>query len=193
MVKSAEPMGQRRLDHHVTSSSSLSSPSLYAYMMSIVDLHDDLIISSLGSLLHYMLSQSCLESCKDGVVVVNNVVTLQNESYMRLDKDTIEALNVFPRELHPNVIQGRGHAKDGLGLFTLLDRTKSEPGRERLKEWLFRPLWKLEDIVHRQDGVQVMTKLAHLDFQASISQELTHIHGISSILQRFVCHHYVHR
>ena len=98
--------------------------------------------------------------------------------------DTIDALNIFPRELHPNVIQGKGQAKDGLGLFTLLDRTKSELGKERLKEWLLSPLIGLHDIVHRQHGVRIMTKLAYAGFQSSLSQELVHIHGILNILQR---------
>ena len=129
-IKNAERLFH---DEPASSSSSLSSSKLYAYMLSVVDMHDDMIIASLGSLLHHVLSQSCLESCKDGVVVINDVVALQNESYMRLDKDTIQALNVFPRELHPNVIHGRGRAKDGFGLFALLDRTKSEPGKERLR------------------------------------------------------------
>ena len=82
------------------------------------------------------------------------------------------------------MIHGRGRAKDGFGLFALLDRTKSEPGKERLKEWLFCPLRRIEDIINRQDGVQVMTRLVHHDFQLSLARELGHVHGILNILQR---------
>lgn len=186
VVKSADPRSLRVLDDSYLPFQ-VPSPSLYAYLASIVDFHDNMVIASIGSLLHFLLAKE-----RDGesegslvtTIVVREVVTLMEESLMRVDRDTMAALNVFSRELHPNVIQGKGRAKDGLGLFTLLDRTMSDVGKERLKEWLYRPFAEVEAILLRQDAVEVMTKLVYLDFQIAVAQNLQHVQGILNTLQR---------
>ena len=43
------------------------------------------------------------------------------------------SLQIFSEDYHPNVIKGVGRSKEGFSLFGLFDRTKSLPGRQKLR------------------------------------------------------------
>ena len=49
--------------------------------------------------------------------------------------------------------KGKGKNKEGYSLFSLFDRTKSHPGREKLKDWMMKPVRELSIISHRQYGI----------------------------------------
>ena len=57
---------------------------------------------------------------------------------LQLDQSTIRALSVFITEMHPSVT-GTTSTKEGLSLFSLLDTTKTKPGRTLLRSWMSFP------------------------------------------------------
>jgi DNA mismatch repair ATPase MutS len=75
---------------------------------------------------------------------------------------------VFCEEKHPNVISGRGRSKEGFSLMAILDRTRSEPGRVMLREWLSKPLASRGRILRRQAVVELLT-------QADLQEALAHL------------------
>ena len=47
----------------------------------------------------------------------------------------------------------------GYSLFNLFDRTKSFPGRERLKEWMHKPVRDINIITDRQNGIALAVRI----------------------------------
>jgi DNA mismatch repair protein MSH5 len=141
-------------------------------------------VSAFGALIFYMLKSKAMLPGASDTVIVNDIVGLRNTSFMRVDIDTIEGLSIFAKELHPNLIQNKGRAKDGLSLFTLLDRTKSSLGRQRLREWLYRPLADISSIQNRQKGVEIMSKVECRDLQSSISSDMAKVGDVPRTILR---------
>lgn len=159
--------------------------NLYIYISSIVNMRDEMVVSCLGALIFYLLEKAKVtHPGGQDFIVVKDCIGLRDKSILRIDSDTIEGLSIFSKELHPNVIHGRGASKEGLSLFTLLDRTRSKSGQHRLREWLYRPFADVPSIKYRQLGVAIMTKLEYLDLQKVLSSDMSHVHDIPQALLR---------
>jgi hypothetical protein len=44
------------------------------------------------------------------------------QSFLTIDRQTLNALGVFAEDFHPNQLRGRGKSKEGFSVFGLLDR-----------------------------------------------------------------------
>ncbi len=177
-----EQQQQHQQQHLIRGSNSMSN--LYIYISSIFNMSDEMVVSCLGALIFYLLDKAKAHPGGKDYIVVKDCIGLRDKSILRIDSDTIEGLSIFSKELHPNVIQGRGTSKEGLSLFTLLDRTRSKSGRHRLREWLYRPFADVASIKYRQKGVAIMTKLEYLDLQKALSSDMVHVHDIPQVLLR---------
>ncbi len=162
-----------------------SISQLYIYLSSMVNMRDEMVVSTIGALIHYLLEKmkAAVPGTRD-LIAVKDVIGLRDKSVMRIDAETIEGLSIFSRELHPNVIQGKGISKEGLSLFTLLDRTRSRGGRQRLQEWLYRPHAEVKCIRYRQQGVAIMMKLECLELQMAIVSDMKNVHDVPRALLR---------
>jgi DNA mismatch repair protein MSH5 len=69
----------------------------------------------------------------DSIISINCVESFILNSYLRLDQNSYQSLQIFSEDPHPNVLKGIGRSKEGFSIFGLMDRTKSLPGRRRLK------------------------------------------------------------
>jgi DNA mismatch repair protein MSH5 len=69
----------------------------------------------------------------DSIISVNDVQSFVLETYLRIDQNSYQSLQIFNEDSHPNVLKGPGRSKEGFSIFGLMDRTKSLPGRRRLK------------------------------------------------------------
>ena len=72
----------------------------------------------------------------EGKILLSSIKQLQLPEILRMDQATFSALQIFQEDIHPNVIKGKGKAKEGFSLFCLFDRTHSQNGRVRLREWM---------------------------------------------------------
>lgn len=77
-------------------------------------------------------------------------------SYMYIDPDSFQALEIFAVEQHPSLVKGVGRAKEGFSLLSLLDNTVSPTGRRMLREWMLRPLKDVAEISCRQDAIEFL-------------------------------------
>ena len=73
------------------------------------------------------------------------------------------------KESHPNILKSNQHTKEGFSLFSLLDRTKSKVGKQKLREILLKPLYDKNLIIKRQDIIESMVSVVNLHFQSVFS------------------------
>ena len=154
----------------------------YHLLSSTTDLQDNEIRGAAGALLGHMLSLGI--SNLDGFISVSRILPIDYVTSMQADADTLHALGIFIQEKHPNVLKSYGRSKEGLSIFNLLDRTRSLPGRTRLREWLARPFCDINRINQRLDGVEIFTRTENLEWAAEVSKHLRKIKDVSSLLTR---------
>lgn len=154
----------------------------YLKLASLIDLDNPILRQAVGSLMTFM--QSTIFHLDQGLIYISNISALPVTSYMYLDSSTIKALQIFSEEKHPNVIRGMGRSKEGFSVFSLFDKTKSLPGRERLKNWLKLPFCDVERIKQRQNGVSLVMRAENRDFISSVNKHMHRIHDIPRLLLR---------
>lgn len=151
------------------------STSNYHSLASIIDFDSKVIVQAIGSLLSFLAANFFPRSfqCNNfddaknshsvahgewpggGKITINRMVLAQISKYMYISPSTLSALQIFSTEQHPLLFaEGYGNAKEGFSLFSYLDRTKSRGGRQKLREWMMRPLADLHHIVARHDMVE---------------------------------------
>lgn len=84
----------------------------------------------MGALLSYL--QEFLFNL-DTEISINCVQSFVLDAYLRLDQSSYRSLQIFSEDSHPNVLKGPGRSKEGFSIFGIMDRTKSLPGRRRLR------------------------------------------------------------
>lgn len=151
----------------------------YLKLISVIDLENPHILQSLGALVSYLHGNAV--NLAGGLVRVAKLSVMQQQRYLQMDTNTFRSLQVFTDEIHPNLIKG-GKNKEGFSLFSLIDRTRSLPGREKLKEWMSRPLCDLSKICLRQDGVAMVVRTKNIDFVSSLCKHMRHVHSMPKAL-----------
>ena len=101
--------------------------------------HLPLAIRAAGSIVDYLRTNQ-----KSAVGQLNSLYTYSNSSYMVLDTQTRRNLELFEA--------GRLGA-DGISLYTVLNYTNTSMGGRLLRNWLSRPLLKIEKINERLSAV----------------------------------------
>lgn len=158
--------------------------SRYHALASVVDLESTVQLQALGSLLSY-LNRTLFPTAEGGYVVVKDIVHGNLSLYMNVSSATLSALHIFATERHPLLAaKGTGNAKEGFSLFSLMDNTKSRVGRQRLREWMLKPLVDLESIVRRQDGVELFLLPDFQDAVGTILVLLERIGSVDQIIRR---------
>jgi DNA mismatch repair protein MSH5 len=186
----------RRPSYHVTggtNNNTIHPTSNFHSLASVIDFDSKVIVQALGSLLSFLVENlfqmSFQYSSNDGtggsfgggggVITVNRVVPARISSFMSISSSTLSALQVFSTEQHPLLFaEGHGNSKEGFSLFSYLDRTKSRGGRQKLREWMLKPLADLDDIVVRHDLVEFFL---HSSVDKPIGSLMRHLKTIRSI------------
>lgn len=114
---------------HITRNS--SSRTNFQKISSCVEIACVEILQSLGALLSFL--QKNVSKCDDGYISINSISQFKLERYLRIDFFTMRSLQIFQEDIHPNVIKECQQGKEGFSLFSLLDKTKSLPGRRILR------------------------------------------------------------
>ena len=158
--------------------------STYHSLASIIDFESTVLVKAVGSLLSF-LHNTIFRLEEGGYITINDVVHAKASAYMNLSAQTLSALHIFATEHHPLVAaKGAGNSKEGFSLFSLMDRTKSRSGRQRLREWMLKPLLDAQAIAVRQNGVELMMQPEMQAAAGSILSLLEHVGAVDKILVR---------
>lgn len=160
----------------------LTKAEVYYSLSSCVDLENPNIIQALGALLHYL--QDHIFNLDDGKILVNGCRELPNTRLLRIDSNSLFALQIFNEEFHPNWLKGAGKSKEGFSLFSFFDRALSIPGRFRLRDWMHRPLCDKDAILDRQKVIAFTSDIRHQDTIVSVAKQLKHFHDMARIILR---------
>lgn len=135
---------------------------------------------------------SVLSRLEEGfTVTINNIRRCPaSDSFLRLEATTFRTLRVFATDHHPlvanNNVKGRSYnqSKEGFSLYTLLDRTKSKAGRERLRQWMTQPLRDAAKISQRHTAIDLFL---HPECHPAVSlvlERLSDVVSMDAILMR---------
>lgn len=155
----------------------------YHAIAAMVDFESVAQVQAVGSLLSFLQS-TIFRLEEGGRMTVNDIVQARASMYMNISSSTLSDLHIFSTEHHPLVAKGAGNSKEGVSLFSLLDRTMSRAGRKRLREWFLRPLLDLDAIAIRQDGVELFMRPEMQSPAGNILKLLESIGAIDQILVR---------
>jgi len=159
--------------------------SSYHALASIIDFESTVLVKAVGSLLSFLYNSIFRLEAEGGHITVNDVVHAKASTYMNLSAQTLSALHIFATEHHPLVAaKGAGNSKEGFSLFSLLDKTRSRSGRQRLREWMLKPLLDTEAIAIRQNGVELMMQPEMQSAAGSILGLLGRVGAVDKILVR---------
>ncbi|XP_052776091.1 mutS protein homolog 5-like [Mya arenaria] len=171
-------------------------PSHYTYeertlrISSLIPFENLCMVRAMGGLLKY------LEKMRIGIELeemgtklpVLDVKIFTLESQMILDDTAYSALQIFQRESHPSVYKlGTNNAgKEGLSLFGIMNRTKSQIGSRMLRTWFQRPLKNAEKINSRQTAIAYLNNPQHVELVLSLEDAVKNMKNISKILARML-------
>ena len=174
---SGDPSRERRFGNAPWSGQQVFGVSTYHSLASVIDFDSTVQVRALGALLSFL--QSTIFRLEEGdTVTVNSINQAKTAMFMRINASALRALHIFATEHHPLMAKGYGHTKEGFSLFSLLDRTKSKVGRQRLKEWMLKPLLDRNAISRRQDGVELFLRP---EFQTSVGMLLNLLEKIGPV------------
>lgn len=161
-------------------------PSAYHSLATLIDFDSKAQVQALGALVSF-LQDSVFRLADEGLVTVDRIVLAKSYQFMRINSSTLSSLHIFSTEHHPLIAKGQGNSKEGWSLFSLLDRTKSKGGRRLLKEWMLRPLVNVDDIIERQNAVEVFMQPAlqtHVGILLSFLQQIGSVDNILLKMQK---------
>ena len=142
-------------------------------LSSVIDMENQHLKSSLGALLSFMTTN--LFQLENGIIQIADLQLLNISDYLKLDDITMNALQIFTQDIHPNVIKETSKNKEGFSLFTLFDRTRSFLGRQTLKNWMKQPYYNMEKISLRLDAIDLVVDIENREFIQNIIKLLRKI------------------
>jgi DNA mismatch repair ATPase MutS len=183
---------RRNFQNHSTAGQSQQQQSMFAVsryhaLVSMINMESTVQVQALGALVSYLYrTQFATVTTDDGFVKVRDIVRGNLSLYMNVPSTTFTALQIFATEQHPLLgAKGGGlQSKEGFSLFSLLDKTKSRIGRQRLREWMQKPLVDIEAIESRQNGVELFLQPDLADTTGTLLNLLERVGPVDKILHR---------
>ncbi|KAL7495545.1 hypothetical protein ACHAWT_005512 [Skeletonema menzelii] len=177
-------------NNYNANTSSVQPHSNFHSLASVINFDSQTLVRALGSLLIY-LRNTAFRLEEGSTVTINSIRRCPaSDSFLRLYETTLRTLKIFATEHHPlvanNNLKGGSYqkSKEGFSLFTLLDRTKSKAGRERLRQWMTQPLRDVDKIRQRHVGIELFLHQDSHPAASLLLQKLSDIGRCDAILLR---------
>ena len=151
---------------------------------SLIDLDDHAVMSAISALLHHIQSTPMLLEDDENRLMLASIKPLKLVNSLRIDRNTLNSLQIFSDDVHPSLLKGFGKNKEGFSMFCLFDRTHSASGKARLREWMRSPFSEISHIESRQNGVEMVTRVENSEFIKSIIKQIKRSSEISASILR---------
>ncbi|XP_065680146.1 mutS protein homolog 5 isoform X4 [Hydra vulgaris] len=155
------------------------------YFSSILSFDNTSMVSATGSLLKY-LDQSRngieLEVGVQTPILFLKTVTISN--LILIEDHVFSALQIFHKELHPSVYKSGSCAKEGLSLFGIMNRTKSQQGSALLRDWFLQPSNDISLIQNRLKAVAFFFNSRNVEIVVALQDALKNTKNILRILSK---------
>jgi len=166
--------------------------TFYHALASVINFDSPSLIRALGSLVTYL--QNTAFRLEEGhTVTVNDIrCSYSNNECLRLDDTTMRTLRIFATDFHPLSNTGGGgkntnsynKSKEGFSIYTLLDRTKSKGGKERLRQWMMQPLRNPERIQRRHVAMELFLHPSSHGHATLLLERLGQVGNMDGVLLR---------
>ncbi|XP_046326670.2 mutS protein homolog 5-like [Haliotis rufescens] len=158
------------------------------YMSSLVPFENVCMVRAAGGLLKFLEKARVgveLEDTDTRVPVLGiHIFTL--EDHMIIDDITYSALQIFHQEAHPSVYKSGSGAKEGLSLFGILNRCRSQIGSKMLRLWFLRPLRNVDLLKQRHAAIEFFMHARNIEVLTTLSDCLKHIKNVPRIITRML-------
>lgn len=167
-----------KISSHMTS---LANPKAYFQKMS----ENKLTFHSLGILLYHLLNQpnSLIERHKfylDDVEYFNDTLL----QMVRYGKGELDFLEITKEDIHPSLIKGKGHSKEGYSILSAYESYLISTGSKRILRYLFmNPTFNKEVLLERYEIIDWMKQ--EMRDSAKYSKYFRNIHVLETNLKKF--------
>ncbi|KAG8236390.1 hypothetical protein J437_LFUL014911 [Ladona fulva] len=163
----------------------MSDEERFNYLHSIIDMTAETMVQALGALLLY-LDRSWAEltlqpGSRTPPILAINALSL--EDMVTIDSVSYEALQIFSQKSHPSNFKkwAPGSSKEGLSVYGIFNRCKSQLGCNRLREIFLHPCRDLKTLKQRQDVIDFCIKGRNIDVVKNFLDYLKHITSVTTI------------
>ncbi|KAF9554712.1 hypothetical protein CPC08DRAFT_744416 [Agrocybe pediades] len=142
-----------------------------------------LCLASIGALLDYIVREKALSEFDDdgiGGLDIRDIEIIALDAAMQINADALLSLQVFENESHASVHSDK--TKEGLSLFSILNRTNTALGRSLLRTWLLRPSLSIPTIEARHDAVECFMLSENVTTSLTIHNHLKGIKNMPRIM-----------
>ncbi|PVU97543.1 hypothetical protein BB561_000471 [Smittium simulii] len=160
-------------------------PDILNSINSIIGKNSKISTCCAGALLIYLQANTEKTSINNNSSAIVQVLEkLHVLPFMQISSESMQALNIFSNEKHPNMHNSSKGKKEGISLFGLLDNTKTPLGKYTLQMWMLKPLQKVEEIEGRLNNIQLLLESRFTDHKDKYIKNLANIKKISASLER---------
>lgn len=157
------------------------------YISSLVPFDHLNMVRATGGLIKFLEKMRVgveLEDAETRVPILD-LKTFSIEDQLLLDDVAFCALQIFHKELHPSVYKsGQTSAKEGLSLFGILNRCRSQMGSRQMRIWFLRPLRNQMVLKQRYDAVSFFITPRNIEMVTALTDNLKHIRDMKKVLSR---------
>jgi len=157
------------------------------FFNSLLSFENVCMVCASGGLLKYLdQTRTGIQLEEVGTAVpVLMIKSFSLENLMMIDDQTFSALQIFTKEAHPSVYKSGGSgSKEGLSLFGIMNRTKSQAGFRLLRSWFLRPLTNIKLLNERLMAVEYFANSRNIEALMSLQDGLKSIKNLMRILSK---------
>ncbi|XP_031626619.1 mutS protein homolog 5-like [Contarinia nasturtii] len=129
----------------------------FNFIETVVPLHQNLVVQSLGNLLHFLdANWKHLFLREETRPVVSDIKVYKLDGNVLIDDSTFSSLQVFAHKDHPSAFKkGASNTSDnGPSLFGVMNTCVSRLGSNQLKTWLFQPTNVVDELSRRHRMIE---------------------------------------
>ncbi|XP_041043289.1 mutS protein homolog 5 [Carcharodon carcharias] len=156
------------------------------YLASVIPFECATMLRALGGLLKFLERRRVGVELEDPSVSVP-ILALRKfalNDIVHIDQDAYCVLQIFKSEVHPSVYKLASGLKEGLSLFGVMNRCKSQWGTKLMRLWFMRPTKNLGELNKRLDVIQFFMLARNTELMHTLQDCLKHIKNIPLILKR---------
>ncbi|XP_043543378.1 mutS protein homolog 5 [Chiloscyllium plagiosum] len=164
----------------------LTEAERIVYLASIIPFECATMLRALGGLLKFLERRRIGVELEDPNVSVP-ILALRKfalNDTVHIDQDAYCVLQIFKSEVHPSVYKLASGLKEGLSLFGVMNRCRSQWGTKLMRLWFMRPTKNLDELNKRLDVIQFFMLARNTEMVHTLQDCLKHIKNIPLILKR---------
>ncbi|CAA98059.2 MutS protein homolog 5 [Caenorhabditis elegans] len=162
--------------------SSMTEEDKYIIIKMRFDIEAVNMIRSFGALLLF-LDETRMGVTDDPLSVtspIKSIKTFTLGNLVEIDFNTIQALDILPKETENKKTFGQGRS-----LYQLMDKCRSTVGKKCLRKWFRNPTTDRDDLVSRQKCVHYFKQDWNAEVTAKLSSILGRVKALNSVFQKF--------